>query len=301
VGHAALVWNDLDPHSILLIFIPVLIFESAFGTDWHTFKRSIGQVLLLAVPGLLIGTVLTAIVIKYVLQYDDHFSWSEALMFGSILSATDPVAVVALLKELGVSKRLSTLIEGESLLNDGTALVAFEVFLEIALGESLGGDDIIMLFVRLSIGGPLIGIACGVISSWWLKRIYDDPTLEIAVTFLTCYITFWIAELSGAHVSGILALVSLGFYMSGVGKTYISVRSENDLHAFWKFMGWTGETLIFVLSGVIIGNKVFADGRFEGIDFPLLIVFYIMLTIIRYLIIALFYPVMKSSGYGTTW
>ena len=222
-------------------------------------------------------------------------------MFGAILSATDPVAVVALLKELGVSKRLSTLIEGESLLNDGTALVAFEVFLEIALGESLGGDDIIVLFVRLSIGGPLVGIACGVISSWWLKRIYDDPTLEIAVTFFTCYMTFWIAELSGAHVSGILALVSLGFYMSGVGKTYISVRSENDLHAFWKFMGWTGETLIFILSGVIIGNKVFAEGRFEGTDFALLVVFYVMLTIIRFLIIAMFYPVLKTSGYGTTW
>jgi NhaP-type Na+/H+ or K+/H+ antiporter len=86
-------------------------------------------------------------------------------MFGSILSATDPVAVVALLKELGVNRKLSTLIEGESLLNDGTALVAFEVFRSISLGHSLGGDDIIVMFVRLSIGGPLLGLIFGMVMS----------------------------------------------------------------------------------------------------------------------------------------
>ena len=123
------IFSNTQPHSILLLFLPPLVFESSFNADWHIFKRELYQILLLAIPGVLIGAVFSAITFKYILVHD--CTTSEALLFGSILSATDPVAVVALLKELGVSKRFSTLIEGESLFNDGTAMVLFVVMLVI--------------------------------------------------------------------------------------------------------------------------------------------------------------------------
>ncbi|CAM9178174.1 unnamed protein product, partial [Heterosigma akashiwo] len=110
---------------ILFTMLPILIFESAFSTCTHTFGKELGQVLT-SRPGVVLGTALTAAFCYYCLPYD----WDiyVCLMFGAMLSATDPVAVVALLKELGISERLATLIEGESLLNDGTAVVVFDVF-----------------------------------------------------------------------------------------------------------------------------------------------------------------------------
>jgi len=120
---------------LLLLFLPALIFESAFSCDWHIFKVEAGQVLIMAGPMLLISTYLSALMMRYVLGYDGEFTWEAALLYGSIISATDPVAVVCLLKELGASKRLATMIEGESLLNDGTAMVVFLVLIEIVEGK----------------------------------------------------------------------------------------------------------------------------------------------------------------------
>lgn len=118
----------------------------------------------MAGPMLLVGTGLSALMMRYVLGYaGEEFPWSAALLYGSIISATDPVAVVALLKELGASKRLATMIEGESLLNDGTAMVVFLVLLDIVEGNSATFWGIIFKLVRLSIGGPLLGLVVGLI------------------------------------------------------------------------------------------------------------------------------------------
>ena len=131
----------MDPHLLLLLFIPALIFESAFNSDWHVFKKEMGQILIMAGPMLLVSTGLSGLMMRYILKYQYidqvEFTFTASLLFGSIVSATDPVAVVVLLKELGASRRLSTLIEGESLLNDGTAFVVFLVLLDLVKGIEL--------------------------------------------------------------------------------------------------------------------------------------------------------------------
>eukprot|EP01084_Bolivina_argentea_P058669 107129_1 len=129
--------KNISPHLLLGALLPPLIFESAFGCNWHVMWREFGQSNLLAFPGVIINAILTAIFCVYVFPYG--WSWSEAITFGSIVSATDPVAVVAILSELGASKRLSTLIEGESLLNDGSAFVIFSIALEFVKGEDPTG------------------------------------------------------------------------------------------------------------------------------------------------------------------
>ena len=108
----------------MYVFIPVLIFESAYNCNWYVFKKAFINIVLLAGPGVLIGAAMIAFTLKLILGYDE-LTWPMVLMMGSILSATDPVAVVALLKELGASVSLNTLIEGESLLNDGVAMVFY--------------------------------------------------------------------------------------------------------------------------------------------------------------------------------
>ena len=137
--------RSIDPHMVLSLFIPGLIFESAFNTNYHIFLKESQQAAMLAGPGVLVNALLIGGVMHYFAHSislfsdidDDGYdwSWSFSIMFGAIVSATDPVAVVALLKELGASKRLSTLIEAESLLNDGTAFVMFTVLKEFASSE----------------------------------------------------------------------------------------------------------------------------------------------------------------------
>jgi len=150
--------SDIDPHTFLLLFLPPLIFESAFSIDWHIIKTEIIQILILAGPCLVIAAFATAVVMRYVLRYDGEFTFEAAVMFGAIISATDPVAVVSLLKELGASRTLSTLIEGESLFNDGSAFVMFTVTLELVEGKPFDAAHITAEFFRLAIGGPIFGV-----------------------------------------------------------------------------------------------------------------------------------------------
>lgn len=128
IGKSTTILSHINPHMLLFVFIPVLIFESGFNCDWYIFKRALFNIILLAAPGVLWSAVILAISLKWICGYtweDDQVSWAGALTMGAVLSATDPVAVVALLKELGASVRFGHLIEGESLLNDGTAMVFY--------------------------------------------------------------------------------------------------------------------------------------------------------------------------------
>lgn len=165
IGKAIIAYSDFDPHLLLLIFLPALIFESAFNSDWHIFKVELGQICIMAGPMLIGSTFLSAVMMTYIFGYTGDFTWEASLMYGSIVSATDPVAVVALLKELGASKRLATMIEGESLLNDGTAMVIFLVLLKIVEGEDQSFGQILLMFCRLSFGGLLLGLIGGFVLS----------------------------------------------------------------------------------------------------------------------------------------
>lgn len=204
---------------------------------------------------LLVSTLVCAGMMRYINGYDGEFTWNACLLYGAIISATDPVAVVCLLKELGASRRLATLIEGESLLNDGTAMVVFLVILDIVEGKEITPMDVVIKFCRLSLGGPLLGIVGGIILSFILKRIHNNGVLEVNSTIVVSYLIFFIAESTPVHVSGILAIVSLGLYMTNTGKTRISAESEHSVHHVWGYIGFMAETVIFILSGIIMGQR----------------------------------------------
>ena len=151
----------LDPSFMLLIFLPALIFESAFNADWHTFTMQFWKILLLAGPMLVASTFLTACAMYWPLGYyeePENMPFSACVLFGAIISATDPVAVVALLKDLGASKRLATMIEGESLLNDGTAVVLFFIIKGKLDGETITATGSAWRFFWLAGGGVIVGL-----------------------------------------------------------------------------------------------------------------------------------------------
>eukprot|EP01135_Chromosphaera_perkinsii_P008623 Nk52_evm65s1401 gene=Nk52_evmTU65s1401 len=287
---------SIDPHLILYIFLPTLLFESGYALEVHLFKKTIVQVFFLAGPGLLMCTLFTAILAFYIFQYE--WSWLESLLFGSLISATDPVAVVAILKEVGASKVLGTVIEGESLLNDGFAIVLFEVFFDgILPGNSLSALDIFIKFIRVAIGGPVFGFLMGQLTVFWIGHVYNDALTEITITLVCTYLVYWLAEFA-LKVSGVLAVVVMAIILNSK-KTSISHEVETFLHRFWEMMGYLANTILFIMVGVLITERAFKD--VQGIDVMFLFALYFGINVIRGIMIFMSAPILTRTGYGCSW
>lgn len=297
--------GHIDPHLILYIFLPTLIFEAAFAMDVHTFKKSVANAAMLAVPGIIVALFLTAFIMIGIRELGiglPDWTWQIALLFGVVISATDPVAVVALLKELGASKKLGTLIEGESLLNDGTAIVIFLVILGSIQGASpdmgnleafVFGLHPVLKFAYISFGGILLGLAVGGVTIRWVRGVFNDAMVEISAIVTAAYITFFIAE-HFLYVSGVLGLVALGLAAASVGRTRISPEVEHFLHEFWELLAFIANTLIFIIVGVVIAEQAV----FTANDFLILLILYIGIHVVRAIVVTLFFPFMKRTGYG---
>jgi len=286
---------NIDPHLLLFVFLPILIFEASFNMDLHTFKRSAINATILSVPGVAVALLLTGLIV-YAVDYfniglEGWANWSIAFMFGSVISATDPVAVVSLLKEVGASKKLSTLIEGESLLNDGTAIVFFMVFFGAVTGEASSNGFI--EFFRVSIGGIAVGAIIGFLMIRWLKDVFNDALVEISIVVAAAYITFYIAE-HFFHVSGVIALMTLGLLIGGIGKTSISPHVQHFMHEFWDLAGFIANSMIFIIAGLVIATRT----HFTANDFISLIIVYVGIHVVRAIMIAMHFPFMKNTGYG---
>ena len=244
LGYSIDVWQAIDPHMIMYLFLPPLIFASAHHVDFHVVRKSLWHIMYLATIGVVVSTFMTAGVAKYLFTNADRFSNYECLAFGAMMSATDPVAVVALLNGLGAPPTLSILIEGESLFNDGTAYVFFMLFLNIMGGAEPDAGTMVSTFAQLAFGGAAIGFVCGNILNMGLKHTADGRS-EILLTVIFAYATFIAAETF--HTSGVLAVVLCGFEMSRNGRPF--VQHPEELHAFWEEAELMCNTMIFSITG----------------------------------------------------
>jgi len=292
---------NIDPHLILYLFLPALVFESAFAMDTHLFKRMFMQICLLAIPGLIVSTIITAAFSLWMFPW--QWSWPIALMFGALVSATDPVAVVALLKEQSSRKRMETLIEGESLLNDGTAIVLFTLFYGLAIvandqtgAQSFSIIPVIGQFVWVVLLGVTIGAVIGWLCINWIGRLFNDEILEIVITVAAAYVAFIIAE-GLFHVSGIVAVVTLALIFAESGKTRFSPEVQHSLHHFWEVLSYLFNTLIFLIVGILIAELVEFDNTEYWI---MLFVLYIAVQLIRLISVFMLTPLLSRWGIGLT-
>jgi len=214
----------------------------------------------------------------------------------------DPVAVVAVLREAGLSKRLRTLVDLEALLNDGTAYVAFAVVKASVEGANVTAGSAVGAFARLAAGGVATGLVAGAATTLWLRYMYNAPMPEITLTLAGAYMTYLVADrLLG--VSGVLAVVTLGLWMAASGVNHISRRVEGPLHVVWETCEHCANTLIFILSGAIIAGKVYlnagaAASDIHWYDYLYAIYLWVALLVIRASMFALFWPALSRMGYG---
>eukprot|EP01065_Artemidia_motanka_P022892 TRINITY_DN2714_c0_g1_i1.p1 TRINITY_DN2714_c0_g1~~TRINITY_DN2714_c0_g1_i1.p1 ORF type:complete len:1276 (+),score=452.37 TRINITY_DN2714_c0_g1_i1:76-3903(+) len=286
---------DIDPHLIFHVFLPILIFESAFSMDWYVFKKTLSHCLLLAGPGILVATSLTAVLVRVFFTssgYGEYeWNWVACFLYGATISATDPVAVVALLKELGGPPSTSALIEGESLFNDGTAIVLFNLLQKsVATGHvDKNFGEILWNLLYVACGGPVVGLVVGRVTEMFLSRVFNDALLEITITLCSAYITFFVAE-GFLRVSGVLALVVLGVWLSH-HRQCISPEVEHSLHSFWETTVYLANTLIFVLVGLVGSLRGYA--YITPSDFGYLLLGYAIITVVRGVVILMFFKPMQ--------
>lgn len=234
---------EVTPELILALFVPPLIFEAAFHLEFNQLHDNLIPILMLAVP----GVVLSTLTIGGIVAIGVGLPLSTAAVFGALISATDPVAVVAFFRALGVPRRLAVAVEGESLFNDGTAIVVFN----IALGATIAGSfDLvagIFDFLRVALGGLGIGMALGWVVSRLIAQI-DDYFIEITLTTVLAYGAYLTAE--QVHVSGVLAVVAAGIVSGNMSPQGMSPTTKIVLFNFWEYLAFLSNSLVFLLIGI---------------------------------------------------
>ena len=234
---------QLDPRVLLLVFLPPLLFDAAFRLDERELRVVARQVLMLAVP----GTVATAAIVGIVLVLVLHLPVAEALLFGSIVSATDPVAVVGVFRNVNAPSRLEVIVEGESLINDGVAITLYTVTIGLATAGTVDVSGALGLFARQVIGGVLVGAVLGVVFSR-LTAIVDDHMIEMTLSSALAYGSYLAAQ--SLDMSGALACVAAGLIHGSYGREVgMAERTRRLLDDLWEYFGFVVNALVFLLVG----------------------------------------------------
>ena len=288
---------NMDPDLILYVFLPLLIFDGAYEMDLHVFRKSLFNSTLLAGPGMVIAMFLTAALIMGIAAFVPQCSgwnWNYALMFGALISATDPVAVVALLRELGTSKRFSTLVDAESMLNDGTGIVLFMLFYGAYTAAGAPSSPVLDCLFVVAVGA-LLGWLLARLTIWSLGQVGGDAAVQNSAIIVGAYITF-IAAQAFMNVSGVIALVAFGLTISYVGRPHLKPEVHKFMQSFWELASYIANTLIFIIVGIVIAAKV--DITWQSI--VILFAVYIGINLVRAAMVLILYPIMKKCGYGLT-
>jgi CPA1 family monovalent cation:H+ antiporter len=240
----------LTKELLYAVFLPGLLFEAAFHLEFRKFWQNKIAIHALAVPGVVAAIALTAVILTPAadaLHFVQGFTLLHGFVFAALIAATDPIAVVALFKSLGAPKRLAVLVEGESLLNDGTAVVIFTLILGLATGREMSAGAAALDFAKVVGMGLLIGTAVGFAASAVIQRV-DDPMIEITLTTIAAYGSFVAAE--QLHYSGVIATVTAGMLCGNyAARTGMSPSTRIAVESFWEYVAFALNSLVFLLIG----------------------------------------------------
>mmetsp|Transcript_22808 Transcript_22808/g.33682 ORF Transcript_22808/g.33682 Transcript_22808/m.33682 type:complete len:885 (-) Transcript_22808:166-2820(-) len=319
-------WSFINGHLLLMTFLPGLLFKDAYSLDIHLFRKAFGQCSIMAFPEVLIFTVVTGWFVSFVIYNVGADTWGadttvgerliSGMVLGSILAATDPVAVSALLNEVGAPPRLKTHVAGESLLNDGAAVVFFNIFYNMdlyiftegELGKTFNLGSGIVYFLKLSLGSTALGIAFGLVLILFLWALnnrynYEENVVQVMATIGFAYFSFYVAE-GMLHLSGIMCVV-----FCAITAKYFAGSMINDqvsMGKFWDLFEHILNTILFTLGGLVWGTVItnqrgmikygaeyaLIGGRQWGILFAI----YFFCLVLRACLVFGFYPLVSRIG-----
>ncbi len=230
---------QLTPEVAFLLFLPPLLFDAARNTSWHDFKKNRNSIGRLAIGLVLLTTAGVAICAYYLIP---GFTWPLAFVLGAIISPTDSVAATSAFKNLHLPKRMVAILEGESLVNDASALITYRYAVAAVLSGAFILWHAALQFVLVALGGIMVGMAIGYAFIWIQKRFLNNPTVETVITLLLPFASYLLAE--HMHVSGVLSVVVTGLMISWRAHEIFSFQTRMQMNSFW-------ETLIFLLNGFV--------------------------------------------------
>jgi len=234
----------LTPNVSLIIFLPPLLFEGSLKIQFRHLRENLLPILLLANAGVLAATVITGLAVHWVIG----FPLLVGLVFGAIISATDPISVLALFRDTAVAKRLSILVEGESLLNDGTAAVLYGILVGAVMTGTLNVVTGVGSFFVEVLGGAAVGLGLGYLVSKITGRI-DEPEIEITLTTILAYSSFLVAQ--SLHLSGVIATVVAGLMIGNFAVPVgMSPQTRVSLWSFWEYASFVMNSIVFLIIGL---------------------------------------------------
>lgn len=236
---------SLSPELALAFFLPPLLQASAYRTDWRAFRRSLRPILLLAVGAVLFTAFCVAATAHWLVP---GLPWSAAIALGAIVAPPDAVAAAAVLQRLRLPRQVVTVLEGESLINDASALMLYKLAVAAAaVSGSMVAGDAVVSFLALGAGGIAVGFAVGRATLWLLRQL-DDTMLQVTSGFLAAYASYLTAET--AHVSGVLAVVTAGLIFGRAQHTHFTHEMRLASNAVWSFVEFLLNSLVFILIGL---------------------------------------------------
>ena len=272
------------------IFLPPLIFESAIHIKASDIQKDLFPVTTLVVPGVILSTLITAAIVIAVSIYFPQIpaiSWPLGILFGAAVAATDPVAVVATFRQLGVSRRLRLLVESESLLNDGTSIVVFVLALHFLQGEIGSLKETILDFISIVGVGLLVGTIIGVLTSMVMRHL-DDAMVTITLSTVAAYGSFLFADRLG--VSGVISTVAAGLVVGNRGfaqTLFPSIRISTE--TFWEYIAFVMNSLIFLLMGFTINLHMLWE------LWPIVLIAYLAVLAARFIVVNLAWSIFRPT------
>jgi len=253
----------LDPEVVFLIFLPPLLYDAAFNISFKELRKNLATVTTLAIPLVFFTTSAIAVTVHYLIPV---MTWPLSFVLGAILSPPDAVAATGITKGLGLSHRTLTILEGESLVNDASGLIAYRFAVGAIAGAGFTVWNLSMQFLLVVIGGAFVGIVVGVILASFLRQIYGNSLIAISALLLAPFVSYLLAE--EFKVSGVLAVVVLGITLSRYTKKLFPIATKNENKSFWDIIIFLLNGLVFILIGLEFPQVI---GRIDHQDiFPLI-------------------------------
>ena len=296
------IYDNFDPELVLYLFIPALIFGEVANLNMHHLSNTMFQGLLLALPGALLGALILGgiLITGYFLPFALNWNNYTILLFSSILCATDPVSVISLLSQMELfrSQKLKYIITNEALLNDAMALLLYTIFLSGLTVDStmLTAQEIFVYTLKVIFISPLVGFAFGALSLILLfpmstnKAREELSVINIIIPICAAYLSFFVGNFM-LEDSGVLCVYCAGFMYSWIVPSFF--RHNEAVHSVWSAIEWTANTLVFIFAGMVIGYR--SQPFFNGKDFVNIFVMYVLLSMVRGVVILVFFPLLKCN------